>query len=230
MFDYCKGKVKLHTHIHKYMLDNFLTPDKTPRKVRYASGTDFVLAVSGAAASGKTTFCRGMVDFLAGQNISAVHVPLDGYLRGRDSRNREKLSGYDPQSSDLPKMIDQMKTLMFKGKSIDLPIYDHETGNHKLSRPIAPARVVILDGIMSLQYEMRERFPNLNIFFISDDIIIRGLRLLVDMEERGYSVYQALQHSDEEFLFYNKWIYPQITFSHVKIWVGKQRELSILSE
>ena len=171
-----------------------------------------------------------MVDFLAGQNISAVHVPLDGYLLDRETRNRKKLSGYDPQSSDLPRMIDQMKTLIFKGKSIDLPIYDHETGNHKRSRPIPPSKVVILDGIMSLQYEMRERFTNLNIFFISDDIIIRGLRLLVDMEERGYSVYQALEHSDEEFLFYNKWIYPQITFSHIKIWVGKQRELSILSD
>lgn len=220
----------MHNRIQQYIMDNYLTPDKSPRKDQYTSATDFVLAVSGAAASGKTTFCRDMVDFLATEKISAVHVPLDGYLLDRETRNRQKLSGYDPQSSDLPRMIEQMKTLIFEGKSINLPIYDHETGNHKRSRPIAPARVVILDGIMSLQYEMRERFPNLNIFFISDDIIIRGLRLKVDMEERGYSVYQALEHSDEEFLFYNKWIYPQITFSHLRIWVGKQRELSIVSD
>jgi len=200
---------------------------KIARRERYAAGTDYVLAVSGPAASGKTTFCRGLNEHLNTANISAVHVPLDGYLLDRQTRGARNLSGYDPQSSDLPLLIDQMKTLIFSGKPIDLPLYDHETGGHTRPRRIRPARVIILDGIMSLQYEMRERFSNLNIFFTSDDIVIRGLRLLTDMEERGYSVFQALAHSDQEFLSYNKWIYPQITFAHVKIWVDKQRQLSI---
>lgn len=215
------------SHIYRTILEKFLTPDKTPRKAQYAPGTDFVLAVSGAAASGKTSFCQGMVDYLAGQDIGAVHVPLDGYLFDRETRNSRNLSGYDPRSSDLPAMIDQMKAFIYESRSINLPIYDHKNGNHQRPRRIEPARVVILDGIMSLQHEMRERFPNLNIFFTSDDIVIRGLRLRVDMEERGYSVFQALVHSDEEFVAYNKWIYPQITFAHLKIWVDKERELSI---
>ncbi len=214
--------------IYQTILEEFLRPDKTPRKAQYAPGTDFVLAVSGAAASGKTSFCQGLVEYLAEQHISAVHVPLDGYLFDRETRTRRNLSGYDPQSSDLPGMVDQMKDFIYEGRSINLPIYDHKNGNHQRSRRIEPARVVMLDGIMSLQHEMRERFPNLNIFFTSDDIVIRGLRLKVDMEERGYSVFQALVHSDEEFASYNKWIYPQITFAHLKIWVGKARELSII--
>jgi uridine kinase len=219
--------VKPPIHIYEYILEKFLTPDKTPRKAQYSSETDFVLAVSGAAASGKTSFCQGMVDYLTGQDISAVHVPLDGYLLDREVRKSRDLSGYDPRSSDLPMMVDQMKTFIFKGRSIYLPIYDHKNGDHQQPRCIEPARVVILDGIMSLHHEVRERFPNLNIFFTSDDIVIRGLRLKVDMEERGYSVFQALIHSDEEFVSYNKWIYPQITFAHLKIWVDKKRELSV---
>jgi uridine kinase len=215
-------------HIYQTILEKFLTRDKTRRKTHYAPGIDHVLAVSGAAASGKTLFCQGMVDYLSGLNISAVHVNLDGYLLDRETRKSRNLSGYDPRSSDLPAMVDQMKTFLFKGRSIDLPMYDHKSGYHRQSRRIQPARVIILDGIMSLQHEMRERFPNLNIFFTSDDIVIRGLRLQVDMEERGYSVFQALIHSDEEFAAYNKWIYPQITFAHLKIWVDKKRELSIM--
>lgn len=214
-------------HIYEYILEKFLAPDKTPRRAQYSFGTDFVVAVSGAAASGKTSFCQGMVDYLAGQDISAVHVPLDGYLLDRDARKSRNLSGYDPRSSDLPAMVDQMKTFIFEGRPIQLPIYDHKNGNHQPPRRVEPTRVIILDGIMSLQHEMRERFPNLNIFFTSDDIVIRGLRVQVDMEERGYSVFQALIHSDEEFVSYNKWIYPQITFAHLKIWVDKERELSI---
>jgi uridine kinase len=219
-----------HAHIYQHILENFLSAEKTPQKEKYANGMNYVLAVSGAAASGKTTFCKGMIEYLRKKGLSAVHVPLDGYLLDRETRDKQKLSGYDPKSSDIPRMIDHMKTLIYTGKSIDLPIYDHKSGNHRLSRLIKPAEVIILDGIMSLQFEMRERFPNLNIFFTSEDIVIRGLRLLVDMEERGYSVFQALAHSDEEFVFYNKWIYPQITFAHLIIWVGEQRELNLASE
>jgi len=174
--------VKSPIHIYQTILEKFLTPEKTPRRTQYASGMDFVLAVSGAAASGKTSFCQGLVNYLAGKEFSAVHLPLDGYLLDREIRNRRNLSGYDPRSSDLPAMIDQMKAFIYEGRSIN---------------------------------------------FTSDDIVIRGLRLRVDMEERGYSVFQALVHSDEEFVSYNKWIYPQITFAHLKIWVDKERELSI---
>ena len=134
----------------------------------------------------------------------------------------------EDEEREVLEMIDDMKMFIYEGNSIDLPIYNHKNGNHEPPLRIEPARVVILDGIMSLQYELRERFTNLNIFFVSDDIVIRGLRLLVDMEERGYSVFEALAHSDEEFAHYNKWVYPQITFAHIKIWIGKNRELSIL--
>ena len=80
---------------------------------------------------------------------------------------------------------------------------------------------------MSLHYEIREIFTNFNIFFYADDLVMRGLRLLVDLKERGYSVFEALAHSDEEFVSYNKWIYHQISFANLRISVGRERELSI---
>jgi phosphoribulokinase len=218
------------THIYRHIFEHFLTPEKAPPLARYAPETVFVLAVSGAAASGKTMFCRNMVDFLADRGVSAVHVPLDGYLLDRKIRDRRGLSGYDPQSSDMTQMIAQMKNLIYEGKPIDLPVYNHQTGTHDSPRRIQHAKAILLDGIMSMQSEIRKRFPNLSIFFTSEDIVIRGLRLLVDMQERGYTVFQALEHSDEEFIFYNKWISPQIEFADIKIWVDKNRELSILNE
>ena len=214
--------------IYQHIFDHHLTPGQAPAHPRYAPQITFVLAVSGAAASGKTMFCRQMVDFIKARGISAVHVPLDGYLLDRQTRDNRGLSGYDPQSSDLPQMITHMKTLIHAGQPIELPVYNHLTGSHDSPRRIQPANVILLDGIMSMQYELRERFPNLNIFLTSEDIVIRGLRLLVDMQERGYTVFQALAHSDEEFVSYNKWIYPQIGFADLKIWVNKDRELSIL--
>ena len=218
------------THIYRHIFENFLTPEKTPPLAQYAPETFYVLAVSGAAASGKTMFCRHMVDFLIDRGVSAVHVPLDGYLLDRKIRNRQGLSGYDPRSSDMTQMIAQMKTLIYEGKPVDLPVYNHQTGTHDSPRRIQHAGTIILDGIMSMQSEIRMQFPNLSIFFTSENIVIRGLRFLVDMEERGYTVFEALQHSDEEFISYNKWISPQIEFADLKIWVDKNRALSILKE
>lgn len=220
----------MHTLVYEQILNSYLSPKKTQRKKKYANEINYVLAVSGAAASGKTTFSQGMIDFLNSMGVSAVHVPLDGYLLDRQTRKERNLSGYDPRSSNIAQMITHMKALVFEGKPIDLPIYDHKSGSHKAPRILEPAEVIILDGIMSLQTEIRQLFPNLHIFFTSDDIIIRGLRLKVDMEERGYSVFQALVHSDEEFLSYNKWIRPQLKYAQVKILVGEQWDLSIQSE
>ena len=219
-----------HTLVYEQILNNYLSPKKTQRKPKYASGINYVLAVSGAAASGKTTSSKGMVEFLHAKGISAVHVPLDGYLLDRQARKERNLSGYDPRSSNIALMITHMKALVFDGKPIDLPIYDHKSGGHEAPRILEPAEVIIFDGIMSLQTEIRQLFPNLHIFFTSDDIIIRGLRLKVDMAERGYSVFQALVHSDEEFSAYNKWIRPQLKYAHIIILVGEQWELSIQSE
>ena len=143
------------THIYRYIFENFLTPEKTPPLARYAPETAYVLAVSGAAASGKTMFCRHMVDFMADRGVSAVHVPLDGYLLDRKIRDRQGLSGYDPQSSDMTQMIAQMKTLIQEGKPIDLPVYNHQTGTHDSPRRIHHAKALLLDGIMSMQSEMR---------------------------------------------------------------------------
>jgi len=197
------------------------------RRKEYAQKVDFVLAVSGAAALGKTTFCKHLAAFLNDHGIKTSHIPLDGFMLDRRTRLDQQLSGYDPQSTDIPVLIKTMKELIYNGKEVKLPLYDHQTGKHAGFKPIAPCRVIILDGIMSLHYEIREIFTNFNIFFYADDLVMRGLRLLVDLNERGYSVFEALAHSDEEFASYNKWIYHQISFANLRISVGKQRELSI---
>jgi phosphoribulokinase len=218
-----------HVQIFRQLVEVYLTAEQSPRRDLYAPGTAQVIAVSGAAASGKTTFCRQLVDYLMAQGVSAVHVPLDGYLLDREARFRRGLSGYDPQASDMPHMVDQMKRLIFHGKAIDLPVYNHLSGTHDPPRRIQSARVVLLDGILSMHHEIRERFPNLKLFFTSEEIVIRGLRLLVDMQERGYTVFQALANSDAEFANYKRWIYPQIGFADLTIHVSKDRKLSIMA-
>ena len=162
------------------------------KKEKYALIIDFVFAVSGAAASGKTAFCKNLERYLNDRQINTVHIPLDGFLLDRKTRRGRKLSGYNPESTDMPFLIETMKKLIYDGREINLPLYDHNTGKHSGFKLIGPGQVIILDGITSLHYEIRERFTNFNIFLYSDDLVMRGLRLLGDMEERGYSVFETL--------------------------------------
>ena len=217
---------EINRHILKECIKRNVAKKIRKRK-EYSPEIDFVFAVSGAAALGKTTFCKNLTGFLNDNGVKTEHIPLDGFMLDRKTRQDRKLSGYNPQSTDIPLLSKTMKELIYNGKEVKLPLYDHKTGEHGGFRTITPCRVIILDGIMSLHYEIREMFTNFNIFFHSDDLIMRGLRLLVDMEERGYSVFEALAHSDEEFASYNKWIYHQISFANLRISVGRERELSI---
>jgi len=219
-----------NSEINRYILSEYIkgsSGKKILRRKEYSQKVDFVFAVSGAAALGKTTFCKNLAIFLNDKGIKTEHIPLDGFMLDRPTRQKKDLSGYDPQSTDVPLLINTMKELIYDGKKVELPLYDHQTGKHAGFKPISPCNVIILDGIMSLHYEIREIFTNFNIFFYAEDLIMRGLRLLVDLNERGYTVFEALAHSDEEFASYNKWIYHQISFANLHISVGRKRDLSI---
>jgi uridine kinase len=215
-----------NSEINKHILQECIKKNVARRRKEYSPEINFVFAVSGAAALGKTTFCKNLTGFLNDNGVKTEHIPLDGFMLDRKTRQGRKLSGYNPQSTDIPLLIKTMKDLIYNGKEAKLPLYDHKTGKHSGFRPITPCRAIILDGIMSLHYEIRKMFTNFNIFFHSDDLVMRGLRLLVDMEERGYSVFEALAHSDEEFASYNKWICHQISFANLRISVDRERELS----
>ena len=219
-----------NSEINRHILQECIkrnTAGRIRRRQEYSPDIDFVFAVSGAAALGKTTFCKNLAQFLNDNGVKTEHIPLDGFMLDRPTRQKRELSGYNPQSTDIPLLINTMKELIYNGTEVKLPLYDHQTGNHDGFKPISPCRVIILDGIMSLHYEIREIFTNFNIFFYAEDLVMRGLRLLVDLNERSYSVFEALAHSDEEFASYNKWIYHQISFANLRIFVDRERELSI---
>ncbi len=75
------------------------------RRKEYAPEIDFVFAVSGAAALGKTTYCKNLAGFLNDNGVKTEHIPLDGFMLNRKTRQDRKLSGYNPQSTDIPLLI-----------------------------------------------------------------------------------------------------------------------------
>ena len=181
-----------NSDINRHILQKCIKRNLVNKKKEYAPEINFVFAVSGAAALGKSAFCKNLARYLNDLWINTVHIPLDGFLLDRKTRQDRKLSGYNPESTAMPLLIETMKKLIYDGREINLPLYDHNTGKHSGFKLIGPGQVIILDGIMSLHYEIRERFTNFNIFLYSDDLVMRGLRLLANLFcEFTYFCWQA---------------------------------------
>jgi uridine kinase len=118
-----------NSDINRYILQKCIKRNLVNKKKEYAPEINFVFAVSGAAALGKTAFCKNLERYLNDLWINTVHIPLDGFLLDRKTRRHRKLSGYNPESTDMPFLIETMKKLIYDGREINLPLYDHNTGS-----------------------------------------------------------------------------------------------------
>ncbi len=195
--------------------------------VGYAGSISYVVAVSGAAALGKTEFCKKLKGYFEEKNYSTIHIELDGYLKSRKERVSEKISGYDPNATRFTNLINDLSQLLKGGKPTNIPYYDHKLGKITKTIKAIPQAVVILDGIVALHYEIRNNFPGYNIFLSADDITMKGFRIDVDINERRYNIFDALRHIESESKEYDRWIHHQSEFADARISVLKNRNKRI---
>ena len=93
-----------NSDINKYILQNCIKRNVVNKKEKYAPIIGFVFAVSGAAALGKTAFCKNLESLSERppDKYCAYTIHLDGFLLDRKTRQDRKLSGYNPESTDMP--------------------------------------------------------------------------------------------------------------------------------
>lgn len=146
----------------------------------------FLIGVAGGTCSGKTTVSERLAE-LAGEQHLAL-IKLDSYYITRDHQPIEEraLANYDhPDAFDWPLLNDHIAALV-NGATVPVPIYDY--ANHTRSgevRMVAPARIVVVEGILVL-YEprLRERF-DLKVYVDTDADLRLIRRLTRDVAERG---------------------------------------------
>ena len=168
----------------------------------------FFIAISGAAASGKTTIANALsaTISLIKEDLSIVVLSLDGFMLSRQKRQSMGISGYDPRSHDIAKIKDAV-TQLSKGKTIDYYPYNHFSGRHDISPVQIGGTLIILDGIYSF-HEVIEKTLNYKIFISGEKDTLKSLRLKVDIEKRKYTDLEAYSHSETEYINYEKFIVP----------------------
>jgi len=152
----------------------------------------FVVAVAGGSGSGKTTVARAIGSALP--KGASVTLEQDHYYRDRSDlpfEERVKVNYDHPDAIEF-ELLQQHIDELVAWREVDRPAYDFADHARRAERVhLAPAPIVIVEGILALALpEMRARF-DLRIFVDTDADIRLMRRVRRDLEERGRSFAQV---------------------------------------
>ena len=143
-----------------------------------------VIGLGGGSGSGKTTIAEALVDAIAG----VAYVRHDDYYRHRPElsfEQRTKVNYDHPDSLETPLLVSHLEKLR-EGQPVDRPVYDFTTHlRAERTVMVAPAPVVLVEGILVLADEDLRSLLDLKIYVDTDADLRLARRMRRDMEERG---------------------------------------------
>jgi uridine kinase len=157
-----------------------------------------IIGIAGGSGSGKSTVVRQIMKRLPKDSVTII--PQDSYYKdnGHLSPEERAKKNFDHPSSIEFSLLNKHIDLLREGKTIGMPIYSYLTcARSKETIPIEPKDVIIIEGILILTNpKMRERL-DVKVFVDADpdDRLMRIIKR--DIEERGRSFQQVLDHYDK---------------------------------
>jgi uridine kinase len=153
------------------------------------------IGISGGSGSGKTTVVKKIVKSLPPGSVSIIYQ--DAYYRdnGHLSQEEKRRINFDhPSSIEFNLLIEHLIS-MKAGETIGMPIYSYVTcARSKEKTPVLPKKVVIVDGILILTNPRLRKQLDIKVF-VDADPDDRLMRIIWrDIEERGRSFKQVLEH------------------------------------
>jgi type I pantothenate kinase len=145
----------------------------------------YIIAVTGSVAVGKSTFSRVLAEVLSrwGDHATVELVTTDGFLypnKVLEDRGLMERKGF-PESYDLRKMLDFMIALRQGARTLNVPVYSHDSYDIipneflEIRRP----EILILEGLNLLQLNLLGGTRTPKIF--ASDLI--DFSIYVDAEE-----------------------------------------------
>jgi uridine kinase len=164
-------------------------PHFDPRE--WAPTAPLIIGIAGGSGSGKTTIAEALVDAIDG----VAFIQHDAYYRHQphltyDQRVRVN---YDhPDSLETELLIEHLGALR-RGQPIERPVYDFAEHLRKAETvAIAPAPVVVLEGILVLADAGLRDHLDLKVFVDTDPDLRLARRLERDIHERGRTTESVL--------------------------------------
>ncbi len=157
-----------------------------------------IIGIAGGSGSGKSTVVKQIIKRLPKDSVTVI--PQDSYYKDNghlSPEERARINFDHPSSIEFSLLIKHLDELS-EGNEIGMPIYSYLTCARAAETiPVHPCEVVIVEGILILTNpRLRERF-DIKIFVDADpdDRLMRIIRR--DIEERGRSFSQVLDHYEK---------------------------------
>ena len=149
-----------------------------------------VIGIAGGTGSGKSTVARRVAEALtAGESAASVaFVDMDAYYRhfaDLPMAERRRVNWDHPDAFDLDLFVDHLARLS-RGEAIQKPVYDFvEHLRAPDVVPIAPADVVVIDGILLFVDERVRDLCDVKVYVDADADVRLIRRLRRDIVKRG---------------------------------------------
>ncbi|MBW6490729.1 MAG: uridine kinase [Lentimicrobium sp.] len=157
-----------------------------------------IIGIAGGSGCGKSTVVKQIIKKLPKDSVTVI--PQDSYYKDNghlSPEERAKINFDHPSSIEFNLLIKHLD-LLKEGETIGMPIYSYLTcARAKETIPVQPREVIIVEGILIMSNpRLRERM-DIKVFVDADadDRLMRIIRR--DIEERGRSFAQVLDHYDK---------------------------------
>lgn len=150
-----------------------------------------LIGLAGGTGAGKSAIVDGLVDRLGG----CVVVDLDSYYldRGGLPPAERSLINYDePAAIDVALLTAHLSRLTH-GEAVEKPVYSFETHARVGGHVLAPAELVIVEGLFTLWWEPLRALLEVKVFVDAPPDLRLVRRIRRDVSERGRTVDQVLQ-------------------------------------
>jgi uridine kinase len=188
-----------------------------------------IIGIAGGSGSGKSTVVKQVIKHLPKEVVTVI--PQDAYYKDnghKSAEERARINFDHPTSIEWGLLINQLETLK-TGASIEMPIYSYVTcARSKETITINPAQVIIVEGILILTNPRLRKKMDIKVYVDADgdDRLMRIIRR--DLEERGRSFQQVLEHYDSFVKpMHLQFIEPTKRYADIIVPQGGQNKVAI---
>ena len=188
-----------------------------------------IIGIAGGSGSGKSTVVKQVIKHLPKDAVTVI--PQDAYYKDNGHKSfeeRARINFDHPTSIEWNLLIRQLEILK-TGSPIEMPIYSYVTcARSKETIPVKPSQVIIVEGILILTNPRLRNKLDIKVF-VDADGDDRLMRIIWrDIEERGRSFQQVLEHY-ETFVkpMHLQFIEPTKRYADIIVPQGGQNKVAI---
>lgn len=176
-----------------------------------------IIAVSGDSGSGKTTYSNGIRRLIGSDLVTTICT--DGYHKeNREQREKSGRLPLDPDANHLDLLAQHLAQLK-QGQSIDVPIYNHATGDFDPPEPFTPTPVIIVEGLHTLYPEFLP-WIDFGIYVDPDHAVKWEWKWERDIKRRGHKAEALEQEMLQREAAFKRWLDFQKTNATAVIKIG----------